>query len=63
MSLGFTAPAQSARLHFSELPGRVFILSANPSLSFSVSKIPTNAVKKALPKTIAFPSLLESNAI
>ena len=34
------------------LPGRALVLSANPILSFSTSKIPTKAVKKALPRTI-----------
>jgi hypothetical protein len=42
-----------------ELPGWVLILSAKPILPFSVSNIPTNAVKKALPKTMAL-SLLEA---
>ena len=37
-----------------ELPGKARILLANPTLSFYVSNIPTNAVKKALPNTIAF---------
>ena len=34
------------------LPGRALVLSANPILSFSTSKMPTKAVKKALPSTI-----------
>jgi len=36
--------------HLMELPGRARVLSAKPSLSFSVSNIPTNAVKNAAPK-------------
>jgi hypothetical protein len=46
-----------------ELPGSVLILSAKPILSFSVSKIPTNAVKKAPPKTIALSLLYARSAI
>ena len=37
-----------------ELPGSARELSANPSKSFSVSKTPKKAVKKALPSTIEF---------
>ena len=58
-----TVPRQSALLHFIELPGRVYELSANPILDYSLSKIPTKAVKKAAPSTIALSLLLESNPI
>ena len=49
-------------MHVMELPGRVRALSAKPILSFSVSNIPTKAVKKALPSTIEL-SLSGSSAI
>ena len=43
---------QSVPSHVIELPSRARALFANPSLSFSTSKIPRKEVKNAPPKII-----------
>ena len=51
---------QDGPVHLIKFPGRARTLSAMPSLSLSTSKMPTNEVKKALPRTNEFSECLKS---